>query len=115
METISIMREVHDDLLLPAVRNTIRIIPEIIKRKPPVGSMLHLPPVISGKQVKGCFVSRITSNTAPYLLLLAAGKITVEGHRSQTRGIYFHVLETDDKSDLRFSLTVKSEKTDKGI
>jgi hypothetical protein len=109
MEIISIVSETCENRIIPAVRNTIRFVPVIVDRKPSASSLLPISPVITDRNIKGCFVSRITKNTAPLLILLVTGEIKNENHRPQTRGIYFHNLETLNNSHFPFSLKIKSE------
>lgn len=109
METISVIRDDRENLRVPATRNTIRYIPLLLDRKPTAGKNIIEHPQITGRKVTGCIVTRMTITTAPILLLLVAGEIELEGHRPQTRGIYYHELITLDASLYYFGIETRSE------
>ena len=81
METISVIREMRENLSIPATRNTIRYIPLLLDKKPTAGKNIIEHPQILERKVTGCIVTRMTISTAPILLLLVTGEIEVEGHR----------------------------------
>lgn len=111
MERISVTRENREELLLPVTRNTIRTIPTLIDKRPAVGKTITRYRLITGKEITGCIVSRLTMNTAPLLFLLAVGEIEEEGHRIGTRGTYYHDLATREGGFLYFGIAITTERT----
>jgi hypothetical protein len=109
METISVIREMRENQIIPATRNTLRYVPLLLDKKPTAGKNIIKNPQILERKVTGCIVTRMTITTAPVLLLLATGEIEVEGHRPQTRGIYYHELITLDTSLYYFGIETKNE------
>jgi len=109
METITVIRDNRENKIIPATRNTIRYVPLLLDKKPTAGKNIIIKPQITGKKITGCIVSRMTITTAPILLLLVTGEIEIEGHRPQTRGIYYHELITLDTSLYYFGIETKTE------
>lgn len=109
METISVIRENRENQIIPATRNTLRYVPLLLDKKPTAGKNIILNPQITGRRVTGCIVTRMTITTAPILLFLVIGEIELEGHRPQTRGIYYHELITLDTSLYYFGIETKNE------
>ena len=109
MEMIAVTRAGRENLTIPAVRNTMRQVPLLLDRKPTAGKNITLTPQITGRRVTGCIVTRITISTAPILLLLVTGEIETEGHRPQTRGIYYHDLLTLERSLYYFGIETRTE------
>ena len=108
METISVIRENRENKRLAATRNTLRYVPLLLDKKPTAGKNITEHPQILVQKVTGCIVTRMTITTAPILLLLVTGEIEIEGHRPQTRGIYYHELITKE-SLYYFGIETKSE------
>lgn len=94
METVTVIRNDRENRRVPAIRNTMRYVPLLLDRKPTAGKNIIENPQILARKVTGCLVTRMTKSTAPILLLLVTGNIEDEGHRPQTRGIYYHELTT---------------------
>ena len=109
METISVIRENRENQIIPATRNTLRYVPLLLDKKPTAGKNIIENPQITGKKVTGCIVTRMTVTTAPILLLLVTGEIELEGHRPQTRGIYYHELITLEKSLYYFGIETRGK------
>jgi len=109
METILVIRDNRENQTIPATRNTMRYVPLLLDKKPTAGKNITEHPQITGKKVTGCIVTRMTITTAPILLLLVTGEIEIEGHRPQTRGIYYHELITLDTSLYYFGIETKGK------